>query len=307
MQRIILTVIIFMSFVTSIAQVDKNAILEKLRSELILQTKNKDYNLYRYAREEHILSCLEVRISYESADYCDKVKKVIENFHEVDTKGQDDEKVEYIRDISFFQCQEVYDFLEYQIKNNLSEKVRCDAIMYLSWSLNPDYLPCILEYARRDSLSTQEKLALATSFTIFSVYTSNSELKEEAIKFLDEICYESSLNIFGHCDGCYFKLGEKAAVNYYNSQLEREKSKKISVATYRLVQLGEYKTTFPIFEEAIHSGVINNILEAIDGLKVIGTEEALRLIEEQTQSKNEKIAKYAQETLKNFELKRREK
>jgi hypothetical protein len=310
MKRIGLSVIILGLFITSIAQVDKNAILEKLRSDLIPQTKDKNYNPYKYAKEKHIIACLEVNIENARRDECETLKEIIEMFYKTDFTISDKEKSDFIREISRFQCQESFDFLVEQIKNNPSETVRCYAMMYLSWSLNSDYLPCILEYAKKDSLSAQEKLAIAVSFMIFGVYTSRPELKEEAIKFLDEICYDSLLEegvIFQNCIWAYYKLGGNSAVKFFNSWLEKQDGlRRISIAVF-LAKLGEYEKTFPIFLEAIHSEITNNILEAIDGLKVIGTKEALFLIEEQTQNKNEKIAKYAQKTLINFEAERREK
>jgi hypothetical protein len=285
---------------------DKKAILEKLNSELIPQTKNKDYNPYKYAREEFILSCLEVRISYETTDYCENGKKLIEKFYEVDLIASDKEKCEFISDISLHQCQETYEFLETQIKNNSSEKVRCDAIVLLAWSLNLDYLPCILEYAKRDSLTIQEKLALGGAFMIYGVYTTNSELKEKSVKFLDGVCYEDpSLETYAYCDACYLKLGGKAALDFYTSRFEQqEKFERLSAAV-ALAKLGEYDKTFPIFEEAISSGT--GINAALYGLAAIGTEEAFQLIKEQTRNKNEMIAKTAKRILQYIDIERRDK
>jgi len=284
----------------------------KLKSKEI---PRKDYNPYQYARENFIISCLEVRTEFERND-CENVKEIIEKFYEIDTMEHDKEKIEYIKYISRFQCQETYNFLKTQIKNNPSETVRYNAIIFLAWSLNSDYLPCILEYAKKDSLSTQEKLALGSAFTILGVYTSHSELKEEAIKFLDEICYDFSSDTIPCFDpsmdfvrnGCfwnYYKLGEKAAINYFNVWGEHQKGFKKVTAAVLLAELGEYETTYPIFIEAIHSDIPNYVYEAIRGLAIFGTEEAILLIEEQTQNNNDKIAKYAQETLRKLDKERR--
>ncbi|MCL2289291.1 MAG: hypothetical protein FWC34_01095 [Bacteroidetes bacterium] len=56
--------------------------------------------------------------------------------------------------------------------------------------------------------------------------------------------------------------------------------------------------------EAIRSEVPLNIFRAIDGLRVMGTTEALRLIEEQTHSKDERVAEYAKETLRKCNIKK---
>ena len=153
---------------------------------------------------------------------------------------------------------------------------------------------------------------------IYGVYTSHTELKEKAIQFLDEICYDFSSDtipgfdptldrIRSGCEECYFKLGGKAAINYFTSRFEQKEGfRKLAVAAYSLAPLGEYETVFPIFVEAIESGTINDIFVAIDGLKVIGSDEALRLIEKQTQNRNAKIAKKAQEIINKLYIERRE-
>jgi len=120
---------------------------------------------------------------------------------------------------------------------------------------------------------------------IYGVYSPYSELKEESIRFLNEICFNPALeiqNINDQCDACFFKLGGEAAIRYYTSLLEqRDGFRKVAIAS-TIAELGEYESTFPIFVEAIQRGSINDILCALDGLKVVGSEEALRLVEEQT-------------------------
>ena len=199
MKKITLIIMILGVLIIANAQIDKKQILERLKVELLPQTE--DYNPYQYARENFIISCLEVRIEFERDD-CENVKEIIEKFHEIDTMEQDKEKIEHIRYISRFQCQETYSFLKTQIKNNPSETVRCNAIIFLAWSLNSDYLLCILEYAKKDSLSIEEKAAIAAAFTNFGTYTSHLHLKEEAAKLLDEICYDFSSDTITGFDPC---------------------------------------------------------------------------------------------------------
>ncbi|MCL2289292.1 MAG: hypothetical protein FWC34_01100 [Bacteroidetes bacterium] len=102
--------------------------------------------------------------------------------------------------------------------------VSCDALVCLAWSLNPDYLPCIVEYGKREALSVPEKLALAGAYTIFGVYTAYSGLKEEAVKLLDEVCYHAPYdeNLQYSCTWTYYTLGGKAAKNYYILLLEQK-------------------------------------------------------------------------------------
>jgi len=305
MKKLMLIISLLGVFIIANAQVDKNEILERLKLELLPQTK--DYNPYQYARERYIIDNLDVWMRHEKGN-CERGKELIEMFYNNnDTTEFYRDKVDYIIDIALFKCQQAYDFLEDQIKNNPSEKIRCKAIEYLAWSLNSNYVPCIMEYAKRDSLSVQEKSAIAKAFTTFGIYASHSDLKEEAIKILDETCYDfSSDDIQQGCALTYYKLGGEAAINYHTLLLEQREGFRRAAIAGIIAELGDYETTFPMFVEAIERGTTNDILIAIDGLKVIGTEEALRLIEEQTQNKNEKIAKKAQEVLGELDKKRRE-
>ena len=288
------------------APIDKKMLLERLRAELIPQTK--DYNPYRYIREEHIISILELGVD-EWKD-CDLVKELINKFYAADQKEREEYPVDYIARIGSFQCQEAYDFLEYQIKTSPLEKDRCTAITTLAWKLHPDYLPCILEYAKKDSLSVQEKSALACAFMVWGVYTFNPEFKEKSVNILDEICYNSSLDYAtdAGCIWAYIKVGGISAINFFNSRFEQQKgAKKVEDALF-LAWLGEYEKTFPIFVEIMNKGGVGmDIIYAIKGLAIIGTEEALRLIGTQIQSTNEWIAREAQGVLETFDRERRKK
>jgi len=303
-RRFVLTMLFLYALMVANAQIDKTGILEKLKLELLPQVRED--NPFKYPREKYIIQCLESNLAVESDD-CEKVNEVIEKFMEIDKTGGDTEKIEYIRRISRFQCREAFRFLETQIKNNPSLAVRCDALVCLAWSLNPDYLPCMVEYGKRETLSIPEKLSLAGAYTIYGIYTAYPALKEEAVKLLNEVCYQtpSDEKLQYSCIWTYYKLGGAAAKNYYISLLEqKELEDRVSVAAYGLAPLGEYETIFPIFAEAIRSEVPHNILCAIDGLRVMGTAEALRLIEEQTRSKDEKIAGYAKEALNSYKIKK---
>jgi len=73
-----------------------------------------------------------------------------------------------------------------------------------------------------------------------------------------------------------------------------------------LVGLGMYEKALPIFVECIHHcESAYEIYIAMRGLAIIGTEEAIRLIEEQTYSKNEMVVEYAREVLKYLDKERR--
>ncbi|MDR0206010.1 MAG: hypothetical protein LBI45_01965, partial [Bacteroidales bacterium] len=177
-RRLALFVCFCFALLKTNAQIDKTAILEKLKLEFFPQ--NQDVNPFQHPREKYIIQCLET-----------------------------------------------------QIKNNLSLAVRCDAIVCLAWSLQPDYLPLTLEYGKREALSVPEKLALAGAYTIYGVYTPQHYLREEAVKLLNDVCYYTPSNdkLQHTCIWTYYKLGGDAAKNYYISLLEqKELTERVSVA-----------------------------------------------------------------------------
>jgi hypothetical protein len=239
---------------------------------LTAQTLALDYNPYEYAQEELFLTSFGVRERYESTD-CERSYEFIKMYY---TTGKEAEKYDYLRSISFFQCEDSYIFLEDQIRNNPSETERCNAIVFLAWMLDPNYLPCILEYAKRDKLSIQEKASVATAFMVFGVHGIYPDLKEKAISILDEICYDAPVDVLATCILNYFNLKESAAINFFNAQLEKEEFK--LYAALFLARLGEYKQTFPIFTTALSSDDEYEVHTAILGLVAVGTEEATALI-----------------------------
>lgn len=250
---------------------------------LSAQAGDYDYNPYEYAREELFLTSLSVRELYESDD-CKTAGELIHRFHKANAAGNDEEKYSLIRTLSFYQCRESYDFFETQIRSNPSETDRCNTIMYFAWMLNPDYLPCILEYAKKDKLSIQEKAALATAFMVFGVHASYPNLKEQSIQILDEICYDAPADVLESCILSYFNLGGNLAIDFFRSHLKQQEFK--LYAALLLAQLGEHKITFPIFVEALDSKDTYEIHIAVSGLAAIGTEEALELILKLDPSKN---------------------
>jgi HEAT repeat protein len=232
-------------------------------------------NPYEYAQEELFLTSFGIRERYESDD-CATARTFISRFHNADAKGDEDEKLNTMRAISFFQCGESYTFFENRIKNGQFDTERCQAIMFLSWMQNPEYLPTILEYAKNRKLTIQEKAAIATAYMVFGVYGATPNLKEQSIAILDEICYDAPVDVLATCIINYFNLKGSAAIHFFNAQLEKEEFK--IYAAFFLVLLGEHQQTFPIFLSALNSEDEYEVHTAILGLAEIGTEEALQLI-----------------------------
>jgi len=245
-----------------------------LLSPLSAQTLPPAYNPYEYAEEDIFLTSKGIRNRYESDD-CAAARAFIGRFNNTDPKGDEEENYDYLRAISFFQCEESYTFFENIIWNSTVETERCQAIMFLARMLNPDYLPTILEYAKKRNLSIHEKAAVATALTVLRSYDL-TVLTEQAVSLLDEICYNAPTDILANCILNYFNLGDSTAVSFFNAQLQKEEYR--LYAAYFLARLGEHKQTFPIFAAALSSDDEYEVHKAIMGLAAINTEEAIELI-----------------------------
>ena len=245
-----------------------------LPSALTAQTSAPGYNPYEYAQEELLLTSLGIRERYESTD-CASAKDYISRFNNADAKGDNKEKQNAMRAVSFFQCKESYTFFEGLIKKSASESDRCQALMFLAWMQNPESLPTILEYAKKPSLSIHEKAAIATALTVLRSYNL-TVLTDQSITILDEICYDAPADVLATCILNYFNLKDSAAIKFFNVQLEKEEYK--LYAALFLSRLGEHKQTFPIFAAALSSDDENEVHTAILGLAAINTEEATALI-----------------------------
>ena len=232
-------------------------------------------NPYECAQEELFINSSAVRENHESDD-CGVAVEVINRFHQANAKGDVQEKFNLLKSISFFRCQETFNFLENQINNSFSETDRCNAILNLAWMLEPDYLPLIQQYAEKSSLTVPEKSAVATALMIYGTNDSLPRLVTQSLQILDEICRDTSLYVLENCILSYCMEGGSAAKSFFYTQLQQEESK--LYAAVFLARLGEHKTTFPIFENALSSDDNNEIHLAIMGLAMMGTEEAIQLI-----------------------------
>jgi len=240
-------------------------------------------NPYEYAQEELFINSSAIRERHESYD-CEVAVEIINRFHTANARGEIREKFSLLKSISFFRCQETFNFLENQINNSRSETDRCNALINLAWMLEPDYLPTIQQYAKSPSLSVQEKSAVGTALMIYGVNDSLPHLVAQSLQILNGIRRDTSLYVQENCILSYFMEGGNAGKSFFNSQLQIEEYK--LYAALFLAQLGEQKQTFPIFEKAIRSDDEYEIHFAIMGLVTIGTEEAFQLILNFDPSKN---------------------
>ena len=254
-----------------------------LLSALNAQTLHYNYHPYECAEEELFINSPSFRERHESYD-CETARALINRFSTAETKGNNEEKWNIIKSVSFVPCAESYHFLETVIKNGSSETDRCNALINLAWMRNPDKLPSILEYARKLTLSKREKTAVATALTIYGVRDSLPHLVAQAIAILDEIGYDCPEDVLEHCILSYWMIGGDGAIDFFSSHLEKEEFK--LYAALFLAELGEHKSTFPIFKAALSSDDEYEVHTAIMGLATIDTEEASQLTDNLPQEKN---------------------
>jgi len=221
-------------------------------------------NPYECAMEELFLNAPAVREQHESKD-CGIVAEIINKFNEAYSRRDVREKFNLLKSVSFFRCQETFNFLENQIKNSRSETDRCNAMINLAWMLEPDYLSVIQQYANKPSLTLQEKSAVATALMIYGVRESLPRLVTQSLQILSEICNDAPENVLENCIVSYGLEGGSAAKSFFNSQLQQEEYK--LYAAVFLAQLGEHKQTFPIFAAAL-GGLLNSPFKRAKPLRV---------------------------------------
>lgn len=272
---------------------------------------DNDYNPYQHQREDYNRRALELMQEGESED-CEKLKDAIDEYYErVEYMHETKEHVDFfyaLASISKFQCPEAYDFIKNIIKTDTSEKLRYDAILFLAQMRSPKSIPFLQEHLKKEDLSHKERFAVAAAFSRIGVHNNLQDIINEAIKILDELCYDYKYGVVYNCIWEYYSIGGQPALDFFYYHLERENSR-ISAA-HKLAQLGglkEYEATFPIFVEALHNGDETDIHIAIFGLAAIGTEEAFELIREQTKSENKFIASQAKWIFTRIDQKRRDK
>ena len=259
-------------------------------------TTDSDYNPYRHAREEYIKTGEEFFEEFQNVN-CEENKELIQSYINVyyNEKSSNQEIEMAFSIIGQAYCPEIIDFFIEVVAIDSSEKVRCDAIQKLGWLRAKSAVPILRDHLSKD-ISDYEKACIGSCLTGIGEW----DLAQQA---LNSVCFCKDNDFIDKCLWSYYIIGNESAIRYFNYFLEFPESR-VWAANY-LAELGEYEKTFPIFVESIDSG--KNIILSILGLAIIGTEDALRLIEEQTQNKNEIIAKKAQEILRNFDMGRRKK
>jgi len=273
-----------------------SALLLFCSTPLSAQTPSYDYHPYKCAQEEQFINSEAFRERHESSD-CGLARELIRRFYSAEARGDETEKFNLQKSLSFVRCAESFLFFENQIHNSRFETDRCNAVISLAWLLEPEYLPTIQQYARKTTLSILEKSAAALALMIYGVFENDAILKQQSLTLLEGICDEATDNVLENCVLSFILEGGNAAINFFSSQFQQEKNK--LYAAVNLAQLGEHKQTFPIFTDALDSEDNYEIHLAIMGFAYIGSEEAMKFLLNLDPEKNRY---HPQESRWNFEI-----
>ena len=259
------------------------------------QLKRQNYNPYQHAREEYIQTGKDIFESYRYTD-CKIAKEWIDKY--TNMYYSDTSTIRNTMDMVSWQvnCPEVIDFYIDVISKDTSERVRCDAILYLGWLRAEKSIPFLMEYIH-NPISREKSSNRLNALC--------NEKYDLAINILDQFCYDENGIVIGDCIWSYYMAGSESAIKFFEYYFKKPESR--LGAALKLAQLGVYDKTYPVFIEALKSGDTNKMHIALNGLAAIGDKKSMRLIKEHTKNKNQFIAKRAQNILNYIEMKRREK
>jgi len=261
----------------------------------VAQTEN-DYNPFRYNEEwktKREQAYAEVRQEFLAKE-CDTLllHRLIENYNTT-------QDITNLRGINGnCNCSEVNDYAMDLINTSSDEEARKIAIGMLGFRRHFDAIPLLFNHVKKE-IPLDEKVAIAATLDIL-------DRKAEALDIFNCNCYAMDY-IDYTCVNYYFYLSDRSiAIEYFDYFLNKSHTQ-IEAASY-LAKLGVCDKAFPVFAEFLKNNPVyqNETEITLLGLAAIGTEEAFELINIQAQSKNETIAKRAQEIYKNYYLKRRE-
>ncbi|MEG2071164.1 MAG: hypothetical protein RR034_07310, partial [Bacteroidales bacterium] len=116
--------------------------------------QENQYNPYQHRREEYIKTGLELMTEGESSR-CDEVQKIMNDYyttiHFMEKSGELRDTYLYLKLLSRYLCQESYDFFINMAHKDSLEENRCNAIRFLSWRRNLNFIPVFREYEKRDT------------------------------------------------------------------------------------------------------------------------------------------------------------
>ena len=264
-------------------------------SASVQKTTDSDYNPFRYSeewknREEQV--AIETYQEFLVKE-CDTM--LLHSFMEDYNTTNDFRSLYAINGLG--NCPEVIDYIINIINTSSDKEARKYAIGMLGFRRCYDAIPFLLNHAKKDILP-DEKIAIAVTLNIL-------DEKTEAFNMFNCNCYLID-NMDYYCVKYYIDLSDRSiSLKYFDYYLNKPHTQ-IEAASY-LAKLGFCDKVFPVFAEFLKNNTAyqRETEIALLGLATIWTEEAFELIRIQTQSKNEKIAKRAQEIYESYYLKRK--
>ena len=277
MKKITLIIMILGACLTSIAQIEDN---------------NNPFRYNDKWRTEREQAYAEVRQEFLAKE-CDTVllQRLIENYNS-------SHDIMYLYSINGnCNCLEVNNYAIDLINTSSDEEARKIAFGMLGFRRYYEAIPLLLNQVKND-ISPEEKIAIATTLDVL-------DSKTEALDIFNCNCY--AMDHFDNiCVDYYFYLSDRQIAQKYFEHFLNKPHTQVEAASY-LAKLGVSDKAFPVFAEFLKNNTTyqNETEIALLGLAAIGTEEAFELVNIYSQSKNEMIAKSAQQIYKNYYLERR--
>jgi hypothetical protein len=275
MQKIIVSLVIVGGFLTSNAQTQEES----------------DYNPFRYSEE------WKIELEQASAEIYQEFLARECNASELQTfieKYNANKDIQLLYVIGEYNCSKVIDFAIDLINTSSDIDARKLAIGMFGFRRYYEVIPLLLNRAKEESISPNEKIAIAATLVLL-------DKKPAALEIFNCNCY--ALDYMDHtCVSYYFYLSEDrlTGFKYFDCFLNKPQTK-VEAASY-LAKLGVEDKTFPVFEEFLKNNTVYQDETEISllGLAAIGTEKSFELLKMMTQNENEKIAKRAEEIYKNY-------
>ncbi|MDL2313135.1 hypothetical protein LJC68_09705 [Bacteroidales bacterium OttesenSCG-928-B11] len=270
-----------------------------ITSSVLFSQASDIKNPYRNSREEYLKAGREMLEEFDNR-LCDNaiaIKWIEEYYDTYDYKYKKD----LLYMLGRINCDTVTTFLVQLLLTDSCEETRCDAILLLGWRRPYELIPFFEKYATKD-ISCEEKIAVASLFAVMEDF-------QRTLLVLNRCCIKGK-DMYEKCAILYFKTGNNSSsIDYFTSYLNYSYYK-LSAASY-LAKLGEYSEALPVFVETVtvHHSQSNDrfgndntsrMYVALMGLAMIGTNEAINIIESQCQHEEKDIAKCASSILQNL-------
>lgn len=256
------------------------------------KTQIKPLTLGQQSQQEYVETGREMRASTKKIDCTEEAAWIDTLLYDYE-RASIDEKAFIFDVFGKISCPRVITFLENIIDKDTAP-YHYEAIRCLGWLDAQSSIPFLLERAGRSTLSSYEKICIASVFAVLEDW-------ENAEKLLNAHCFTTEPKFCNKCIWAYYKLGNESAKKYYRYIIKNTSSPGFqNQCAQRLADLGDEKTTFPIFEKILETQTEEYIRKgALAGLEVLETRRSVKMIQKYSQDPDPEIRKFVKGIQKN--------